>query len=187
MRLTALTLALVCLGPAYAGPVITRNIDAQQSRASFAVHTHWFTRITGQFSTITGQVKITGDGNARVNAWIELAHLHMDNPHYKAELESPRFFDRAHYPRIHFRSASLARTLVAVGGNIDGRLTMHGQTRDVRFKLKPSSCLQHLHSGCTLNLRGTVRRSRFGMSARRLLLSDHVKLNLQIMLDPVVQ
>lgn len=187
MRLVILTALLVFLATAHAGEALTRKIDAQHSHASFAIHTHWFTRITGQFSAVQGQVEMAADGSARVDAWIDLAQLKMDNPRYKTELESSTFFDRARYPQIHFRSASLPRALVAVGGDISGELTMHGQTRAAHFTLKPGSCLQNPHSGCTLRLRGTLRRSDFGMSARRLLLSDHVQLNLSIMLDPVSQ
>lgn len=187
MRATALVALLVCLGTVHESDATTRSIDAQHSQASFAIHTHWFTRITGQFSGVEGKVDIAADGSARVNAWIDLARLRMDNPHYKAELESSTFFDRAHYPRIHFRSAPLPRALVETGGDISGRLTMHGQTRPVHFTLQPGSCLQDTHNGCTLRLRGTLRRSRFGMSARRLLLSDRVQLNLRIMLAPVSQ
>lgn len=185
MRFTVLTLLLVCAGAAQAGEAMTRQIDAQQSQASFTVHTRLLTRITGQFSAVEGEVKVADDGSAQVNAWIDLAELRMANPQYKAELESPTFFDSARYPRIHFHSAALPRSLVDTGGDIEGDLTLHGQTRNMHFTLKPGSCVQDPHSGCTLRLLGTLQRSDFGMSARSLLLSDYVQLNLRIMLEPI--
>jgi hypothetical protein len=54
----------------------------------------------------------------------------------------------------------------------------------VRFELLPARCIDLVASGCTIEARGTILRSAFGMTSHRATLSDEVQLGLQIALNP---
>ncbi|MDA0183408.1 YceI family protein [Solirubrobacter phytolaccae] len=60
----------------------------------------------------------------------ELDSLQIREPHLKATLLSSQFFDAASHPSVTFTSSAL-RVDEAGGLELDGELTMHGETRPV--------------------------------------------------------
>jgi len=174
-----LLLALAC-GSAAASEVWP--IDDAHSSARFSVRTLWFTHERGRFDGVHGELRRNDADRDSVEAWIDAGSLDMDDAHTLEEARGPRFFDVAHYPRIHFESYPFADAMLREGGALVGVLDLHGQRRWVQFTLLPSACPgQPL--ACPIRVRGTLSRSAFDMRAHRGLLSDKVALDLDIMLQ----
>lgn len=153
------------------------RIESAPSHADFGVRLLWLHMIRGRFEQVAGTVVPRADGRVVVDASIAVDSLAMDSPRLRRWVLDEAFFDAAHYPTLHFVSAPVARATLDDGGALDGQLTLRGVTRPVRFELLPARCTA---DACTIQARGQVRRSAFGMDDHRAVLSDHVQLALSI-------
>ena len=180
MRLLSSLILLLCCSAAPASETI--RIDSAHSNATFAVRTLWLKKIEGRMAGLRGTVVMDDSQRSRVDVQVDVDQVRMDNPHYKSMLRSNEFFDTENYPTIRFRSSDFDTRLLFDGGNIDGELTMRGVTRAVTFELLPGSCQRDQLKACRIRVRGVIERSRFGMTAHRFTVSDHVHLRLAIRL-----
>lgn len=110
----------------------------------------------------------------------------MDSAGARRSVLSPEFFDARRYPTIHFLSDPIPMARLASGGVLNGRLSLRGVTRTVRFELLPASCTTLTARGCLIEARGLISRSAFGMTSHRATLSDQVQLGLLIALEPAL-
>jgi polyisoprenoid-binding protein YceI len=85
-----------------------------------------------------------------------------------------------HYPQIHFVSDPIPLPRLRSGGELRGTLELRGVTQPVIFQLKPNECLGQIAHDCPVRAEGTVLRSVFGMTSRRVTLSDKVDLDFTI-------
>ncbi|HET8898481.1 MAG TPA: YceI family protein [Rhodanobacteraceae bacterium] len=175
-------LAAVCGLTAQAGQ---RSFDPFQSSAGFSVRVLWLHAVRGSIGDVDGVLTIDAAHRARVEASIEVALIKMDDPRYLSTIRSADFFDSARYPQMHFRSALFDPALLATGGALDGWLSLRGVTRPVRFELLPGNCTAPAAGPCAIRVRGSVRRSDFGMNSHRFSVADQVQLRLAITLAPV--
>ncbi|MGN2243615.1 YceI family protein [Frateuria sp. GZRR33] len=177
MRLPA-TVALLALAFAvHASPSHVWHIQSPPSHVDFGVRLLWLHTIHGRFGTITGTVEPRADDHVVVDARIALDSLSMDSQRLRRWVLDEEFFDAAQYPALHFVSVPVARRALDGGGALDGQLTLRGVTRPVRFELLPAHCTA---DACTIQARGELKRSEFGMTAHRAVLSDRVQLALSI-------
>jgi polyisoprenoid-binding protein YceI len=185
-----LALLLVWLAwpvPAAAAPAAGWTIDAAQSRVTFTVSRFWITRVHGTFPGLAGVLRMdpaAGAGLGRVEASVRVARLEMDDADARTRALGPEFFAARRYPTIRFASDPFPLTELVTGGQLPGRLTLHGVERSVVLALEPSTCPeQPLY--CVIRVRGAVARGDFGMHALRAVLGEKVKLDLRILLrDP---
>ncbi|WP_240922362.1 YceI family protein [Oleiagrimonas sp. C23AA] len=164
------------------------RIDTRASYAEFSVRLFWLRHIGGRFSKVLGRGKLLpGHRNqapqVRVEAWVQVQSVQLDWQRMRKQLLSADFFDALQYPYMHFVSSPLALDKLRTGGSVEGALTIRGVTRHVRFRLLPTQCPDPGQKACAVSVRGQIRRSRYGMTAHRTLLSDHVQLVLHIRLD----
>ncbi|TAM60276.1 MAG: hypothetical protein EPN49_09350 [Rhodanobacter sp.] len=161
------------------------RIDTRRSHAEFAIRLLWVHTITGRFTQITGSVKLDPHGLATIDASIAANSIVMSSARVRRWVLAPEFFDAAHYPTIHFRSAPVALATLTAGGTLNGQLRLRGGVRPVRFELLPASCTTLTAATCLIEVRGHISRSAFGMRSHRATLSDRVQLALLIALDPI--
>ncbi|HKF51085.1 MAG TPA: YceI family protein [Candidatus Acidoferrales bacterium] len=115
----------------------TWNIDPAHSIAEFKVKHMMIANVKGQFSKVSGVLKLDESGlqKSRVEASIEAASIDTHNDQRNAHLKSADFFDVEKFPTLQFKS-----TGVSVVGNgelsVEGDLTIHGVTRKVRFSVE---------------------------------------------------
>jgi polyisoprenoid-binding protein YceI len=108
----------------------------------------------------------------------------MERPDYAEWARSPEFFDAARHPWIRFNARGVPLQLFGDGGTLDGALTLRGITRPATLELLPSDC-DEPGLGCPVRAEGELSRSAFGMTARRFVLSDKVRLAFTIRIaDP---
>ena len=181
-------LFLCCLLPALAAATVPDyRFDAASSHANFRVRLFWLDKIDGHFPQVTGTVLPDAQGDRFVvDATIDVNSITMDSKRLRQWVLSREFFDAAAHPQIHFVSDALPRQVLEHGGELTGALTLRGITAPIRFELQPEHCTT-LATPCALMLNGRLQRSRFGMTADRLSLSDEVSLELAITLRPDTQ
>ena len=160
------------------------RIDTARSLAGFSVRAVWVRRLDGRFAHIEGAVR----PEPRPDTWmlevrVAAGSVLMDKASYEDWARSPEFFDTDRHPWIEYRASDLPGALLVSGGRIEGVLSLRGVSRPASFELLPAEC-ERAGLDCPVRARGEVSRSDFGMDARRLFVSDRVRLSFDIRLHP---
>lgn len=115
----------------------TWNIDPAHSVAEFKVKHMMISNVRGQFSKITGALTLDQSDPTRshVDVSIDAASIDTREAQRDAHLKSADFFDVEKHPTLSFRSS---RVTVARSGvlEVEGDLTIHGETRKVTFSVE---------------------------------------------------
>jgi polyisoprenoid-binding protein YceI len=182
---TAVLVALLALAPAaQAGPSHRWRIESPPSHVDFGVRLLWLHTIQGRFEQLSGAIEPRGEGRVVVDARVAVDSLSMESQRLRRWVLAEEFFDAARYPTLHFVSAPVPRTALDDGGMLEGQLTLRGVTRPMRFELLPARCTA---DACTIEARGRLKRSEFGMTGHRAVLADHVELALSIAIARIPQ
>jgi polyisoprenoid-binding protein YceI len=160
------------------------RIDGTASEARFRVRLFGLVPLNGRFDDFSGTVRIdTAAQLASVEATVAAASVRMRSPRNAEWVRSAEFFDAANHPYIRFVSADFPLALLEIGGDLDGRITLRGVTRRVRFAVVPRACSLD-EATCELDVNGRIERSAFDMTTRRGVLSDEVVLRFRIVARP---
>lgn len=160
----------------------THAIDPDQASASFWIRPAWLKRIEGVFPVLEGVVEQDRQRKStRVDVRIDVRALQMSRASYVTWAQSPEFFDVERYPWIRFRSDAISTQQLREGGQIGGEVTLRGIVQRVQFTLAPATC-DAPGIACPVRATGEVRRSMFGMNARRVALGDTVHLAFAVQL-----
>lgn len=160
----------------------THAIDADRASAGFWIRPVWLKRIEGAFPVLEGVAeRDRKSGSTRVDVRIDVRALQMSRASYVTWAQSVEFFDVERYPWIRFQSDPIPARLLREGGEIGGQVTLRGITQPVRFMLEAATC-ETPGFGCAVRATGEVRRSVFGMDARKLALGDTVHLAFSVQL-----
>ena len=153
------------------------------SSVQFQVRIFGMFKKLGSFTDIKGALSVQKD-TVQVSARIQTASTTMKSSSDAALLKSPAYFDAEHFPEIVFQSTRFPIATLRNGGQISGKLTVRGITQPQIFKLTAKPCskkfVQQQPWRCSFNVAGTLKRSEFGMNARRGIVSDEVELTLSI-------
>lgn len=160
----------------------THAIDTDEASASFWIRPVWLKRIEGVFPVLEGVAEHDPEsGSTRVDVRIDVRALQMNRASHVTWAQSAEFFDVERHPWIRFRSDPIPEKLLREGGGIGGQVTLRGITQPVRFVLEPAAC-DAPGFDCAVRATGDVRRSAFGMDARKLALGDTVHLAFSVRL-----
>lgn len=114
--------------------VTTWNIDPVHSVAEFKVKHMMISNVKGQFTGVSG--KLTLDeadiANSKIDATIDAASINTRDEQRDAHLKSADFFDVEKFPTLGFATKRIVRD----GDGeltVEGELTIHGVTRNVKF------------------------------------------------------
>lgn len=180
----AILVAMLLLAPLCALRAEALLIDTENSFASFTLRALWVKRIDGEFTRVEGLIEREATaGRFGVDVRVAADSVTMQRPSHATWARSADFFDAQRYPWIRFRALDLPEHLLHEGGDIQGDLTLRGVTLPIRFVLEPAECPRPGFD-CTVRAHGEVRRAEFGMNARRLVLSDRVRLDFAIRVHP---
>ncbi|MEP6484672.1 MAG: YceI family protein [Rudaea sp.] len=182
-------LVFACAAFAESGAVIGADvfeIDSPKSHANFEVKVMWLVNVHGDFGAVKGSLTVDRfRGSANVEADIDADDLHMRTHSHETWAKSVEFFDSAHFPKIHFSSASFPLARLAAGGEIEGTLTLRGVEQPIRLTVDAADCKDPLSGECAVEAWGAIHRSEFGMQSRRGALSDKVQLRLSAFVKPL--
>jgi len=169
--------------PASAAELMGR-IDPSQSRADFSLRVVLVRKLEGRFDFIQGAVShAVRPGRFDVEVKIASQSLSMKNEDHAVWARSAEFFDSERFPWIAFEARDAPDALLREGGDLEGLLSLRGVTRPASFRLMPAACARP-GLDCAVEARGELRRSDFGMDARRWAVSDKVKLALRFRVRP---
>lgn len=181
-----LRFALLLLSVSSLGHAESLLIDTSNSNAEFSLRALLIKRIEGDFTRVEGVIH--RDPAARrfgVDVRIAADSVRMDREDNAAWAKSPDFFDSARHPWIGFVANDMPEVVLYQGGEVQGELTVRGITRPIRFTVAAAACAR-AGIECPVQARGELQRSEFGMDARRLLLSDKVRLEFSIRAHPAI-
>jgi polyisoprenoid-binding protein YceI len=155
-------------------------LDSQRSQATFAVKVMWLLPVHGRFGKVHGRVDVDRFRSvATVDARSAAGAGEMGNQSYEDWVKSPEFFDVARHPEIGFVSEPFPLQRLHKGGHLSGTLTIRGVARPETFDLAPAECDKPAYD-CPIVVKGSIRRSDFGMHSRRGTLSDKVDLHFEV-------
>ena len=149
------------------------RVDSQHTEVLFTIGHVGIANFTGRFDSVRGTYTVDTRDPAldRVRIVIRAASIDTGFAPRDADLRSPTFFDVARYPLITFVSTRY-RPLTPTTGLLTGRLTLHGVTRTVVFRVRREGAgdvpyLPKPWGGYLSGFVATTRikRSWFGMNA----------------------
>src|SRR5579872_6585136 len=108
-------------------------LDPAHTTVEFVVRHLMITKVRGRFTAFEGQVELTParDLPAKITATIDAGSIDTREAQRDAHLCSPDFFEVEKYPKLTFESERIEGTPEQF--TIDGKLTLHGVSRDVRL------------------------------------------------------
>jgi polyisoprenoid-binding protein YceI len=181
MRSATLLLLLGLLSTPVSAEVF--QLDRDATRAEFGLRVVWIRKLEGHFERIEGEIERDDQRPGfRVDVRIAAASLVLAKPSHALWARSPEFFDTDRHPWIHFRSDGLLEPLLHDGGELVGELELRGVTRPQVLQIAPAGCGRPGFD-CPVVAHAELRRSEFGMDARRMAVSDRVQLRLMIRLQ----
>jgi polyisoprenoid-binding protein YceI len=140
--------------------------------------------VEGRFNNFEGGIAMRPGAENRGQALlsIDVDSVSTSNSLVDKVIKSGTFIDVGRYPEILFVSTGFER-LIGTAGIVKGNLTLHGVTRPVTFNVKLSDIRGNkVGNSDIILIKMTVLISRadFGMTKRRLLVSDSVKLCMSV-------
>jgi polyisoprenoid-binding protein YceI len=184
--IATLLLAGVAVGVATARPVAQRVSELEStSRVEFSMRTRWGQILFGRFPDATGDVVQLPDGRRQVRITLKTATVDIvDHPRYTRYARGPNFFDASNYPEVQFHSDPYTTDLLKQGGDLHGRLRMHGIERREKFVLTPAQCARPGRD-CPIVVEGTVLRGDYDLDGWRMAMRDEVRFALKVRLRDV--
>lgn len=159
---------------------VAERIDPARSGASFAVEMRLPIHARGMFDRVQGELVTEAEGRRRVSVALDARYLHFDGPAWMERVtRADDFLDVAHHPEIRFLSRPFTPELLRQGGELQGQLTLRGQTRDVSFRLEPSTCPRPGRD-CDIHVAGQINRRDYGMTSYRLIVRDAVHFDFRV-------
>ena len=166
------------------------NLDPVHSVAEFKVKHMMISHVKGQFTGISGALKLDESdiANSSVEAHIDASTVHTRDAQRDGHLKSPDFFHVEQFPTLSFRSTQVKRT---GDGELDvtGALTIHGVTKDVIFHVEgPTPAAKDPWGNTRMGLSATTKISRkdYGLTWNAaletggLLVGDEVTITLDL-------
>lgn len=157
-----------------------QKIDSPNSSAGFMVKVAWVRNLPGRFDYVEGVIQRQPE-RATLGVDVRLAarSLSMPNPDHATWAQSEEFFDAERHPWIRFVAEGVQENLFTEGGELRGQLTLRGITQEVTLQVDPAECARP-GVDCAVAAHGELKRSEFGMQARRFVVADKVRLDLSI-------
>jgi polyisoprenoid-binding protein YceI len=152
-----------------AAPQVTTtwNIDPVHSTAQFKVKHMMISNVKGEFTTITGTLKLDGEDITRsqIEASINADSINTRDAQRDGHLKSADFLDVENFPSLTFKSTNVSQK--AEGElSVTGDLTIRGVARSTTFEVEELSAPAKDPWGNTrLGLSATTRINRkdFGL------------------------
>ena len=157
--------------------------DAKHSHVRFKVNILGLFTKRGEFVDFEGALEINEvTQKARVHTTIRANSASMRAKADAELLRRPAYFAAERFPEVRFRSKLFPLKLLRSGGAINGYLELRGHRLSQAFALLPGACEPASKPPweCNFSVVGKIARSRFGMRARRGVVSDEVELEILV-------
>jgi len=164
------------------------KVDPAHTTVEFVVRHLMITKVRGRFTAFDGRVELTPGSElpASIEASINAASIDTREEQRDAHLRSADFFDVETYPELTFESTRIDGT--PDDFTIDGKLTIHGVTRNVTldgtFEGRITDPWGGVRVGYTAH--GKINRKDFGLNWNAALetggvvVGDEVRIELNV-------
>lgn len=185
MKKAILSLAALGLAAGNAYAAETYEIDPSHSYGNFEIGHLELSTLHGRIDVTGGTIVMDREGQgSRVDVTLDPASVdtgHAERDEHLREKEG--FFEVEKYPEMRFTA-----TNVAFEGDdeatVDGKLTLHGQTRPVTLRVDRINCkpnpLDEKKYTCGFSAQTEIKRSEFGMDAFVPAVSDEVEIQIEV-------
>ena len=195
LRLLALPCAILLVAPTHAAPQSFDFKDAKGVNNVLFKLDAPLESISGTATGIAGTVSYDPENPTTLKGAITVAtaSMRVGNPMMQDHLQGAQWMDAKQFPQLSFEATQIDNVKRAgpdVTGDLTGKLTLHGITREVRVPVKITYLKDKLSArlpntqGDLLVIRSTftVKRSDFGINpgAPQDKVSDAVELTLSI-------
>lgn len=180
IRLSLVALVLAAL-PAL--PARAARIDAAASHVGFQLVARWGEVIEGRFPVLDGELVPLPDGRQQVRLSLSAADVEItDSPRRSQMTRGAGFFDARRHPWITFLSDPFDPTLLQLGGQLPGVLSIRDVRRREAFTVVASACARPALD-CPVRAAGVVDRSAYGMNRWPVVVSRKVRFALSIRVE----
>ena len=161
------------------------ELDPDHAAVLFKIDHLGFSQFVGRFETLSASLDFDAADPtaARVEAIVDVASLDIANDEFARTLTGPNWFDAASFPQAAFRSTGIHITGDNTG-RMSGELTLHGVTRpvglDVVFNGGGTDRLRRGAYIVGFSANGTISRSAFGVDRFAGLISDEVRIEVEV-------
>jgi polyisoprenoid-binding protein YceI len=156
------------------------GLDAIHSSVSFKIEHAGISMVHGRFDEYKGTLTVDKDDPAKssLEFTIQTKSVDTNNKGRDDHLRSPDFFNAKQFPVITFKSKEIKP--VSGGYDVAGDLTLHGETKPIKFTLKggdkvikfPPGPRGKERIGVTADF--TINRKEFGMEKFEGMLGNEV-------------
>lgn len=163
-------------------------LDPSHTTAEFIVRHLMITKVRGRFAALEGSVELETDSDlpAAIRATIDAGSIDTREEQRDAHLRSADFFDVEKFPTLTFESTRIYGTPDDFA--IDGKLTIHGITRDVSLNGSFEGRANDPWGGVRVGYAAqtTINRKDFGLTWNAALetggvvVGDEVKIELNV-------
>ena len=154
-------------------------LDAAQSKFHFSIGHFVVSSTEGQFTKFDGKLVFASQAPERGTVTVHVSPGSIDTGIVARDehLRTADFFDVAKFPLVTFESTSLA-TSGGKTGTLTGMLTLHGVTKPVTLNATLQSP-DLTGDRLDFSVKGTLKRSDFGMNGYMGMIGDDVTLDIQ--------
>jgi polyisoprenoid-binding protein YceI len=140
-------------------PAGTWNVDPVHSSIGFEVKHFGISTFRGRFTGYEGTIE-TGDGTLdRVEGTVQVDSIDVKDPQLAGHLQTEDFFDVANHPTISFKSTGVRQ--VEGRYELDGELTIRGETRPVTLDVEVDGAGEDPYGGHRISVTGSGEINRF--------------------------
>lgn len=176
-------LAVSAAVPAQAAPV-TYTFDKPHTQVLFFVNHLGFSNSLGRFLDYDGKIVFdqAAPEKSSVDVTIKTASIDMGDEKWDAHLKNADFFNVEKFPDMTFKSTSI-KVIDDKNADITGDLTILGVTKPVILKTAFNNAGKHPMNGKDMagfSATTTIKRSDFGMNYGLPMVSDDVKIMIEV-------
>jgi polyisoprenoid-binding protein YceI len=180
LRIAAAVVAVAIVASLQAAD--TYSVDPIHSSVSFQIEHAGVSYVHGRFNEVSGEFTIDKEDPSKssISFSIKVESVDTNNKQRDGHLRSDSFFDAKQFPTITFKS----KTMKAVkdGYEVTGELKIHGETKEISFKLNGGKETKLLtkttRTGYWADL--TIKRSDFGMKGMLEAIGDTVYISVGV-------
>jgi polyisoprenoid-binding protein YceI len=164
------------------------TLDRAHTTVEFAVRHLMISKVRGRFTAFDGQVELASGSDlpVAISAVIDAGSIDTREEQRDAHLRSADFLEADTYPQLVFESERIEGTPEQF--TIDGKLTIHGVTRDVRLSASFEGRVNDPWGGVRVGYAAhvTINRKDFGLTWNAALetggvvVGDEVRIELNV-------
>ena len=159
------------------------QLDPVHTQVFFSLSHLGFSRPTGRFAVKDGWFRFDPEKweGSSCSVTIAVETLDFGDAAWQKKVLSDEFFDVKQHPEMNYECTGLEKTGDDTG-KLTGKLTLHGQTREVSLELRLNKVGTHSYTFQKMagfSAHGTLKRSDFGMRALLPGVGDEVELRIE--------